>query len=324
MVPQFRATTVQWIVALGMVAFAIASRLLVDLLFPGAAPYAINVPAVLAATLIGRLRAGMITLVLTSIITWYAVVPIQFSFRFLAPSDAPRTLVNIATSLILVLLAEFGRRSFRDLLHEREARIDERDMLLREVDHRVKNNLAVLASLLRLQQRETHHDEVRIALEKAANRVHSLAAAYENLHYDGGDVAVVRLDEFLDRLCRSLAQALAIGDSVRIVVTADRCLLARDRASAVGLFVNEAVTNAVKHAFAARPGGTIRVSLKGDQGHATLTVVDDGVGLPDGDIRDGAKGHKYLEAFATIARARMTSDSDATGTCYTLTLEEMP
>ncbi|NRD90016.1 hypothetical protein C8024_11940 [Sphingopyxis sp. BSNA05] len=189
---------------------ALLMRLLVDLVYPGAAPYAISVPAILVATLVGRFRAGLFVLVLTSVFTWYYVVPFEGSFAFANISDGPRTIVNVLTGLLLIGLAELARRNFRDLLHEREERIVEREMLLREVDHRVKNNLAILTSLLRLQQHETENEDAKRALEKAAGRVLSLSKAYENLHYGIDNIAVVQFDEFIEQLCAEVGNALTL------------------------------------------------------------------------------------------------------------------
>lgn len=323
LVPVFPPWVTQWGVALVVSGVAVALRAVVDMAFPYAAPYAVNFPLVLIATFFGRLRAGLITLILTTLFSWYFVVPVRGSFQFSDVADIPFLIVSFFSGLVLVALAELGRRGFRALLHEREERIGERDMLLREVDHRVKNNLAVLTSLLRLQQHESDSEEVKLALDKAAGRVLSLAKAYESLHYGIDNVAVVQLDNFLRDLCKSVGDALALGGAIKLVVSTIPCTLSRDRAAAIGLLVNEIVTNAAKHAFVGRETGTITVSLSGRRGRAELIIADDGIGLGD-DVRLGAQGRRYLEAFATIAKAELDCVSDANGTRYTAVLENLP
>lgn len=313
----------QLLVGITCTLVALAMRWLVDVVYPGAAPYAINVPATLVATLVGRFRAGLLVLVLTSIFTWYQVVPFHGSFEFATASDGPRTIVNVLTGLLLVVLAEFARRNFRDLLHEREQRIAEREMLLREVDHRVKNNLAILTSLLRLQQHETKSDDAKRALEKAAGRVLSLSKAYENLHYGIDNIAVVQFDEFIEQLCAAISSALALGGGIEIKINTVPCKLSRDRASAIGLLINEVVTNAVKHAFQGRDAGVITITLTEKENQAVLTIEDDGIGLPD-DVRDGAQGHRFLDAFAATAKAELDCRSSSTGTRYVATLSNLP
>ncbi|MEH6789093.1 sensor histidine kinase [Parasphingorhabdus sp.] len=321
--PRLPGWAVQALVAIMCILSAVFLRWLVDMVYPGAAPYAINVPAILLATLVGRFRAGLVVLVITSIYTWYEVVPFEGSFAFVEQSDGPRTVVNIVTGLLLVLLAEYGRRNVRELVHEREQRISERDMLLREVDHRVKNNLAILTSLLRLQQNETSSEIARKALEKAVGRVLSLANAYENLHYGIDNIAVVRFDQFIVQLCSEISNALALERKIDIRIETHPCHLSRDRASAIGLLINEVVTNAVKHAFTGREAGVISITLTSDDSEAVLTIEDDGVGLPE-DVRDGAQGQGFLVAFAAMAKAELDCQSGSSGTRYTATLENLP
>lgn len=321
--PRIAGWLTQLVVGTACTLIALAMRGMVDVVFPAAAPYAINVPAILIATLFGRFRAGLLVLVLTFLFTWYQIVPIQGSFTFANASDGPRTIVNAITGLLLVILAELARRNFRDLLHEREQRIAEREVLLREVDHRVKNNLAILTSLLRLQQSETDSEDAKRALEKAAGRVLSLSKAYENLHYGIDNIAVVQFDEFLEQLCGAISSALALGEEIEIKIDTVPCQLSRDRASAVGLLINEVVTNAVKHAFTGRESGVITITLREQDNDAILSIEDDGIGLPE-DVRDGAQGRRFLDAFAATAKAELDCRSSSTGTRYTATLTSLP
>tara|TARA_R110002110_G_scaffold41836_8_gene132341 strand:+ start:644 stop:1648 length:1005 start_codon:yes stop_codon:yes gene_type:complete len=321
--PRLPGWLVQLLVAAACTLVALAVRWLVDMVYPGAAPYAINVPAILIATLIGRFRAGLVVLVVTSLFTWYQVVAFQGSFVFANASDGPRTIVNVLTGLLLVILAELARRNFRDLLHEREQRIAEREMLLREVDHRVKNNLAILTSLLRLQQHETESEDAREALEKAAGRVLSLAKAYENLHYGIDNIAVVQFDQFIEHLCGAVSNAMALDGAIQIRIETMPCKLSRDRASAIGLLINEVITNAVKHAFQGRDSGVIAITLTADGDQAVLRIEDDGIGLPP-DVRDGAQGRRFLDAFAATAKAELDCQSSSSGTSYIATLPNLP
>ncbi|MGB5484395.1 sensor histidine kinase [Parasphingorhabdus sp.] len=217
-----------------------------------------------------------------------------------------------------------ARTTGRWLLLEKEQRIAERDMLLVEVDHRVKNNLAILSSLLSLQRQKSDNIEVKEALSKAGGRVHSLSKAYESLRYDNLDnIAVVDMRDFLNRLCGSLREALALDGRIELIVAAEPCQLSRDRAGAVGLLINELVTNAVKHAFVDRESGAITVEMRTISDGAVLEVRDNGVGLPD-IIRDGAQGTQFLEAFAQMAKGELDSETSEQGTRYICKLEETP
>lgn len=322
--PRFSPLIVQIIVAVTFTGIAIAAREIINNWAEGAGPFAINVPFMLLATLFGRFRAGFLALVLTTAYSWYYVLPAIGSFSFENPGDGARTVVNAATGLIVVCLGDVGRTTGRWLLLEKEQRIAERDMLLVEVDHRVKNNLAILSSLLALQQQKSENTEVKSALGKAAGRVHSLSKAYESLRYDNLDnIAVVEMRDFLNRLCASLREALALDGRIGLIVAAEPCQLSRDRAGAIGLLVNELVTNAVKHAFVDRDKGTIRVEMRTVPDGAVLEVSDDGVGLPD-IIRNGAQGTQFLNAFAQMAKGELESETSEQGTRYICKLEETP
>tara|TARA_R110000824_G_scaffold38584_3_gene117733 strand:- start:1905 stop:2939 length:1035 start_codon:yes stop_codon:yes gene_type:complete len=322
--PRFSPLIVQIIVGVTFSSVAVIAREIINNWAVGAGPFAVNVPFILLATLFGRFRAGFLALILTTAYSWYYVLPAIGSFSFEDPGDGPRTLVNAATGLIIVCLGDAARTTGRWLLLEKEQRIAERDMLLVEVDHRVKNNLAILSSLLALQQQKSENAEVKSALGKAAGRVHSLSKAYESLRYDNLDnIAVVDMRDFLNRLCDSLREALMLDGRIELIVAADTCQLSRDRAGAIGLLVNELVTNAVKHAFIDRDKGTIRVEIRTVSDGAVLEVSDDGAGLPD-IVRDGAQGTQFLNAFAQMAKGELDSETGEHGTQYICRLEETP
>ena len=322
--PRFSPLLVQIIVAVIFTGIAVAAREIINQWAVGAGPFAVNVPFILLATLFGRFRAGFLALVLTTVYSWYYVLPAIGSFSFENSGDGARTVVNAATGLIIVGLGDAARTTGRWLLLEKEQRIAERDMLLVEVDHRVKNNLAMLASLLALQKQKSENAEVKDALSKAGGRVHSLSKAYESLRYDNLDnIAVVDMRDFLGRLCSSLREGLGLDGRIDLKVAAEPCELSRDRAGAIGLLVNELVTNAVKHAFVDRDNGAITVALRAISDGAVLEVSDDGVGLPD-TIRDGAQGTQFLDAFAQMAKGGLESETSKQGTRYICKLEEIP
>ena len=172
--PRFPPLIVQIIVAVTFSGIAIAAREIINSWADGAGPFVVNVPFILLATLFGRFRAGLLALLLTTVYSWYYVLPFTGSFSFEAPGDGARTLVNAAIGLIIVCLGDAARTTGRWLLLEKEQHIAERDMLLAEVDHRVKNNLAILSSLLSLQQRKSDNIEVISALGRAAGRVRAV------------------------------------------------------------------------------------------------------------------------------------------------------
>ena len=160
--------------------------------------------------------------------------------------------------------------------------LQEKDMLLEEIQHRVANSLQIIASILILKARSVHSEETRLQLEDAHQRVLSIAAVQQHLHVTGGGKPI-ELAGYLTKLCETLAQSM-IGDSrpVSLKVEADvGAAISRDAVS-IGLIVTELVMNALKHAFpGGKPDAAIVVSYKVAGPDWKLTISDNGIGKPD-------------------------------------------
>jgi two-component sensor histidine kinase len=163
------------------------------------------------------------------------------------------------------------------------ASLREKEVLLKEIHHRVKNNLQVISSLLNLQARYLPDPAARAIFSQSQNRVQSIALVHERLyesadlsHVDFAKYVLVLLDNIFDTYGaenRGIAKVIDVGDVNLTVDVAIPC----------GLIVNEVVTNALKHAFPDGRPGTVRVSLtEGPEEILELTVKDDGVGIPPG------------------------------------------
>jgi two-component sensor histidine kinase len=161
--------------------------------------------------------------------------------------------------------------------------LNEKEVLLREVHHRVKNNLQLIASLLNLQARNLGDERSRTIMEESQSRIHSIALVHETL-YQSRELARINLAEYLRTLVRHLLESwIGASGRVRVSVNADEMELPIDAAIPCGLIVNELLTNALKHAFPDERTGSISVSVASDApGRMRLAVVDDGVGLPEG------------------------------------------
>lgn len=319
-----RAVARQLAVALVALLALVALRSLLDAAARGVGPYAPVYPVVLFATLAGRLRAGLLTWLGSIGYVAFVNLPGSRMPVFAQPYGPSLTLINLVSTGIVMLMAEVARQHAGELVADREARIAERDMLLQEVDHRLKNNLALLSGLMGLQVRETANDEAREVLARAAARLQSLSQAYDNLRYEPGSVTVVDASVLLERLCESLRDALGLDGSVSLEAQTVPALIARDRASALALFVNEVVTNAAKHAFTDRGAGRIRLSLtRNGDAEALLEIADDGRGI-DPASANGGRGRKLLDALAEMAGGELSVDSGAAGTLYRLRLRQLP
>src|SRR5215213_7945552 len=162
------------------------------------------------------------------------------------------------------------------------ASLREKEILLQEVHHRVKNNLQVIASLLRLQASTIADPALRELFRDSQNRVHAMALVHEQL-YQAQDLARVDFAAYLRELAMSVLRSY-IGQSAPVGLSFDAdtvVALDIDTAIPLGLILTELVSNGLKHAFPDGRRGTITVGLHANAATVTLTVRDDGVGLPE-------------------------------------------
>jgi PAS domain S-box-containing protein len=161
------------------------------------------------------------------------------------------------------------------------ASLKEKEVLLREIHHRVKNNMQVIVSLLRMHARRTTDKEVQSAFDDCRDRVNAMALIHEAL-YQSDNLAQIDFEVYLKKLCHNLS--VAHGTSGKgIAVTVGQCnmTLSTDKGIAVGMVIAELVSNAFKHAFPPKKGGQISVSLSNlDEDTVELIVQDNGIGLP--------------------------------------------
>ena len=159
----------------------------------------------------------------------------------------------------------------------------EKDVLMREMHHRVKNNLQVASSLLSMQARITRSKEAIDVLSKSQSRINTMALIHTKL-YESGNLSELNMEEFVGTLSEQLFQSYPVTDTkiTHIIRITDR-KFPISVGMYVGLIINELISNALQHAFGGRKEGTIEVSLTAsDGGRVNLSVSDNGVGLPPG------------------------------------------
>lgn len=191
-----------------------------------------------------------------------------------------------------------------------KAAIEVRDDAVKEIHHRVKNNLQIVTSFLNLQGRQLQDPEARQAIAAARHRIDALAIVHQTL-YQHERLELVSMQPFLKGLIDHLAEALGTETlNIRISQSYDNIERPADDAIPVALFLVEAVTNATKYAFGDEHGGNISIDLKKDAyGNVTLEVIDDGVGFDSiGATRKGL-GSKLMSAFSRQLGAELTIDS---------------
>lgn len=166
-----------------------------------------------------------------------------------------------------------------DPVREAKAALRAKDNALRELQHRVKNNLQMITALIRLEARNVPDDETGERFDRLAGRINALATLYDALSNDNAD-DTIDLGIYLAQIASSVMQAHAV-EGIRLDMKIDTWPVSVDVAMPAGLVVNEVLTNALKHAFTGRDGGTIMLHSLIDDHGCHITIADDGIGLPD-------------------------------------------
>ncbi len=189
-------------------------------------------------------------------------------------------------------------------LAEREVWLRQKDLLFREVNHRVKNSLQLVMSILSLQANDTQSETARPHLLSAGSRIAAIMGVHERL-YQSESVTTVEMDKYLDRLCSDITTSTNGGaGDCWIEMEADPLELPIELAVPIALIVNELVTNAVKHAYP-QGGGPVRLELRGEaDGHIHLLVGDKGIGYRSDVARKGL-GSRLIPGLARQLRAEL-------------------
>jgi two-component sensor histidine kinase len=192
--------------------------------------------------------------------------------------------------------------------------VQRREVLLRELQHRVKNNFQLILSSISIQKRRHPGAEVHRALDHVASRINAISLAHDQLA-PRNEAQVVRLSDYIRALCASIRQQ---AENVDVTVEAEEIELTIDRAVPLGLILNEAATNSIKHAFGS-DGGRITVTLQGGVGHGEgrLTVADNGRGMTSS--RGDGSGLNLIESLARQIGGSVSQSSSDRGTATSLT-----
>ena len=192
------------------------------------------------------------------------------------------------------------------------------EMLLREMQHRVANSLQIVASTLSLKARTVKSNEARLHLRDACNRVLSIAAVQRQL-LASGHSSTIRIDDYLSELSEGLAGSLT--ERVKLTVFVDGiAAIESNRAVTIGLVMTELIINAIKHAFPLQRRGRIIVAYRTAGSDWSLSVSDDGVGLPNSSMNRGHSGcgTRIVDALAKELDARISVKSGPAGTRVSL------
>lgn len=277
-------------------------------------PFALPVAPETEATLISRFagQGAMVTVKNLPEYELYAIAAMPLMV-VLEPALWSIGLGALALALLSLAIINLSRLAQRKS-HEVEQALADNRVLFQEVHHRVKNNLQVISSLIRLQT-DRVPEEFRPFLEQTAARVRAIAMVHEQI-YSASSPSVVQLDAFLRLLIQQLETSMVADSRTRLSVDLEPVAVPLDRAVPVALLATEALTNALKHGVG-QSGGAIAISLRSGAEVNTLKVCDDGPGT--GVEAKGGLGTQIMTALSRqIDGSWSLTPGEAGGTCFTL------
>ncbi|WP_137931877.1 histidine kinase dimerization/phosphoacceptor domain -containing protein [Mesorhizobium comanense] len=216
-------------------------------------------------------------------------------------------------------------KAVQERTQELEAALEARTTLLHEVDHRVKNNLQMIASLILMQRRTIKDEAARQSLTTTLERIEALSTMHRRL-YQSKDVGRLDVSDFARDLISDLLTASG-RTHINSKLDLEPVSISAEKATPVALIVNELVTNALKHAFSEQPDGTatgnIGIRMSQPDGHLNIEVSDDGVGMA-GTVSETSFGMRLIKSLAKQLHAEIGWHDAAPGTKVVISIPNEP
>jgi two-component sensor histidine kinase len=293
-------------IAVGIAFLALASvlRWLLGGMSEGFGPMTF-LPAILLAGLFGGIRIGFAFALVSTIIAWTLFFPPYGTFTLATPHRISMLVFVVTASLELYVIW-----SLNLAMHALAESRERSNTLFRELQHRVANNLQFVSALLWLRRKTLPSDSAAAeALDTARARLQMMSRVHRRLHDPKSVDAPI--GQYLTALCTDLIHASDTPE-VRLSVVADPLVLNLEALMSVSLIVAELVTNSLKHAFIGRADGEISVNVGCSKGLCTLSVADDGPGMPQGFERTatGSLGQGILQSLAGQLHGRISYERD--------------
>jgi two-component system, sensor histidine kinase PdtaS len=254
-------------------------------------------------------------------------VPSEYEFRLLNKNGEERQIMLSAsvipgTTDSVVSLLDITQR--KNAENEVKQSLNEKELLLREIHHRVKNNMQIISSLLNLQRSYIQDAEADNILQESQGRVKSMALVHEKL-YQTDDLSKINVAEYIRSLSMNLFHSYTVKPGIKLILDVGEVYFNIDTAVPLGLIINELVSNSLKYAFCDRENGEISISLKktDDSGIYHLKVGDDGVGFPSDLDFDNTPslGLKLVSTLVNQLDGEIELINDY-GTCFHITIQE--
>jgi two-component system, sensor histidine kinase PdtaS len=182
-------------------------------------------------------------------------------------------------AIIILMIRQTSLRKSNNFLLEKM--LKQKEVLLKEVHHRVKNNFQLISSLLNLQAGNVTDEKIKMALVKNKNRIESMALVHKSL-YENDDLVHVDLNKYVHQLVTNVQSSFNLENkNIKVVVEIEDILVESEQATPLGLIINELITNAYKYAFTGKKGGLLKISIMNcNERDYCLKVQDNGIGLP--------------------------------------------
>jgi two-component sensor histidine kinase len=261
-------------------------------------------PAILLAGLFGGIRIAVLVMAVCTLVAWVMFFPPYGSFILATPHVITMVIFVVTAVLVLYIILSLNA-AIAELSEERERS----NVLFRELQHRVANNLQFVAAVLMRRRKILRSDSACTeALKTAQARLETMSRVHRRLH--DPQSLDQPLQSYLESLCADLVNA-SDTPAVRLTVESPSVPLSLNGLMSLSLIVAELVTNSLKHAFTDRGDGLIAVTVAGGKGVYTLSVADDGPGLPAdfGKTKGSSLGQGILESLARQLHGKLVFDA---------------
>ena len=271
-------------------------------------------PGIFLASVLFDRGSGFYATILSTALCIVVLLPPQ---SWLLP---PQYLLPLLLFVLVGLALATVSEAMRKALEKAVAAEQSKEVIIQELNHRIRNNLAMLASILELQLRSQTEPGAKDAFASAAARVHVIANAHDHLLPRHGQ-STIDMREYLTACCRNLGDTLRDVRPIAVNVGVSQIYLRSEKAVAVGLIVNELVTNALKYAFPDERGGVVNVTLHGKTAsELELVVEDNGKGCPE-DAKEGL-GSRIVRLLAQQLGTTIRREGANPGYRVSLTIPE--
>jgi two-component sensor histidine kinase len=197
---------------------------------------------------------------------------------------------------------------------------DEKTVLVKEIHHRVKNNLQIVSSIIRLQSAETEDEMAKKIFDASVNRIVAMALIHEKM-YQKDDLSKINLEDYINSLFEDIIKSFHRGDHIKYKVSSELEIIGNRTVVPLALILNELATNSFKHGFKDKVKGLIAIDVKLIEGGFTLIYTDDGFWVEN--VKSSSFGLELIETFTDQLDGEMTRTSNDEGTRFDFTLKNI-